>query len=222
MTPVGLRNFENRLERMVEGTFSRVFKSGVRPVELGRRMVREMDGKRSIGVSGKTVAPNDFTIRLSDTDRTELEPIHESLVRELCDTAREHARDEGYTFVGPISVNFETDEGLHTGNFNVAARLVEAEGGVAVGSLILPNGQRVILGEYVLSIGRLPECTIALGDPNVSRRHAEIRPAGAGYRLTDLGSTNGTLVNGQRVHEHQLTDGDVVQFGATEIVFTES
>jgi hypothetical protein len=207
---------------MVEGTFSRVFKSGVRPVELGRRMVREMDGKRSIGVSGKTVAPNDFTIRLSETDRAELEPIHDSLVRELCDTAREHARDEGYTFVGPISVNFEGDESLHTGNFHVAARLVEAEGGAAVGSLILPNGQRVVLGEYLLSIGRLPECTITLGDPNVSRRHAEIRPAGAGYRLTDLGSTNGTLVNGQRVHEHQLVDGDVVQFGATEIVFTES
>jgi hypothetical protein len=54
---------------MVEGTFSRVFKSGVRPVELGRRMVREMDGKRSIGVSGKTVAPNDFTISLSESDR---------------------------------------------------------------------------------------------------------------------------------------------------------
>jgi hypothetical protein len=207
---------------MVEGTFSRVFKSGVRPVELGRRMVREMDGKRSIGVSGKTVAPNDFTISLSESDRTELEPMHDSLVRELCDTAREHARDEGYTFVGPIAVTLETDEGLHTGNFHVVARLVEAEGGAAVGSLILPNSQRVVLGEYLLSIGRLPECTITLGDPNVSRRHAEIRPAGTGYRLTDLGSTNGTLVNGQRAHEHQLVDGDVLQFGATEIVFTES
>jgi hypothetical protein len=219
---VGLRNFENRLERMVEGTFSRVFKSGVRPVELGRRMVREMDGKRSIGVSGKTVAPNEFTIRLSESDRDELEPMHDSLVRELCDTAREHARDESYSFVGPITVTFETDPGLHTGNFHVAARLAEAEGGAAVGSLILPNGQRVVLGEYLLSIGRLPECTITLGDPNVSRRHAEVRPSGAGYRIVDLGSTNGTVVNGQRVHDHQLVEGDVIQFGATEIVFTES
>src|SRR5687767_4910233 len=102
-----MRNFENRLERMVEGTFSRVFKSGVRPVELGRRVVRAMDGKRSIGVSGKTVAPNEFTIRLSETDHAEFETIHDSLVRELCDTAREHARDAGYTFLGPITVELE-------------------------------------------------------------------------------------------------------------------
>jgi hypothetical protein len=219
---VGLRNFENRLERMVEGTFSRVFKSGVRPVELGRRMVREMDDKRSIGVSGKTVAPNDFTITLSETDRDELQPIHDSLVRELCDTAREHARDEGYSFLGPISVTFATDPELHTGSFHVAGKLVEAEGGVAVGSLVLPGGQRVVLGEYLLTVGRLPECTITLADPNVSRRHAEIRPSGAGYRLIDLGSTNGTLVNGRRVHEHQLVDGDTITFGATAITFVES
>jgi hypothetical protein len=219
---VGLRNFENRLERMVEGTFSRVFKSGVRPVELGRRMVREMDGKRSIGVSGKTVAPNEFTIRLSDTDSGELEPIHESLVRELCDTAREHARDSGYSFLGPITVVLEADPDLHTGSFHVVGRLAEAEGGAAVGSLVLPGGQRVVLGEYVLSIGRLDDCTITLGDPNVSRRHAEIRPAGSGYRLFDLGSTNGSLVNGQRVHEHQLIDGDELTFGATNITFAES
>jgi hypothetical protein len=219
---VGLRNFESRLERMVEGTFSRVFKSGVRPVELGRRMVREMDGRRSIGVSGKTVAPNEFTIRLSESDRAELEPIHDSLVRELCETAREHAREEGYSFLGPITVTVEGDDQLHTGSFTVAGRLVEAEGGVAVGALVLPGGQRVVLGEYLLTVGRLPECTITLGDPNVSRRHAEIRPSGAGYRLIDLGSTNGTLVNGQRVHEHQLRDGDVITFGATSITFTES
>jgi hypothetical protein len=219
---VGLRSFENRLERMVEGTFSRVFKSGVRPVELGRRMVREMDGRRSIGVSGKTVAPNEFTIRLSESDHAELEPIHDSLVRELCDTAREHARDSGYSFLGPIAVTLETDADLHTGSFTVAGRLAEAEGGAPVGSLVLPGGQRVVLGEYLLTIGRLPECTITLGDPNVSRRHAEIRPSGAGYRLVDLGSTNGTLVNGERVHEHQLRDGDTITCGATVLTFVES
>jgi Protein of unknown function (DUF3662)/FHA domain len=219
---VGLRKFETRLERLVEGTFSRVFKSGVRPVELGRRVVREMDGKRSIGVSGKPVAPNAFTIKLSQTDEVELADIHDSLVRELCDTAREHAREEGYSFLGPISVTIETDPGLHTGNFSVNARLLEAEGGAAVGALVLPTGQRVVLGEFVVSIGRLPECTITLADPNVSRHHAEIRPSGAGYRLIDLGSTNGTVVNGAKVREHDLVDGDVITFGATAITFVAS
>jgi hypothetical protein len=219
---VGLRNFEGRLERLVEGTFSRVFKSGVRPVELGRRLVREMDGKRSIGVSGRPVAPNAFTIRVSRTDHAELASIHESLVRELCDTAREHARDEGYGFLGPVTVTLEEDDSLHTGTFHVTGRLAEAEGGAPVGALVLPTGQRVVLGEFVLSVGRLPECTITLADPNVSRRHAEIRPAGAGYRLIDLGSTNGTFVNGVRVTERDLVDGDVVTFGATPITFVAS
>jgi hypothetical protein len=219
---VGLRNFEGRLERLVEGTFSRVFKSGVRPVELGRRVVREMDSKRSIGVSGKPVAPNSFAIRVSATDHQELEPIHDSLVRELCDTAREHARDEGYSFLGPISVTLDADESLHTGGFTVTGRLVEAEGGMAVGALVLPTGQRVVLGEFIVTIGRLPECTITLADPNVSRRHAEIRPAGSGYRLIDLGSTNGTLVNGIKVRERELADGDVITFGATAISFVAS
>jgi hypothetical protein len=206
----------------VEGTFARVFKSGVRPVELGRRLVREMDAKRSIGVSGKPVAPNAFRIRLSESDHGELEHIHDSLVRELCDTAREHARDEGYTFLGPVSVGLESDPSLRTGSFTVTGRLLEAEGGAAVGALVLPNGQRVVLGEYVVTVGRLPECTITLADPNVSRRHAEIRPSGAGYRILDLGSTNGTLVNGVRIHERELVDGDVITFGATALTFVAS
>jgi hypothetical protein len=181
-----------------------------------------MDGKRSIGVSGRPVAPNDFTIRVSPTDSAELASIHESLVRELCDTAREHARDEGYTFLGPVAVRIDEDDSLHTGTFHVDARLAEAEGGAPVGALVLPTGQRVVLGEFVLSVGRLPECTITLGDPNVSRRHAEIRPSGAGYRLVDLGSTNGTFVNGVRVTERELVDGDVITFGATAITFVAS
>jgi hypothetical protein len=217
-----LRNFENRLERLVDGAFSRVFKSNVRPVELGRRMVREMDFKRSIGVSGKPVAPNEFTIVLSEADHAQLATIHDSLVRELCDTAREHAREAGYSFLGPVSVALEPDPGQRAGVFSVTGRLVEAEGGAAVGALLLPTGQRVVLGEFVVTIGRLPECTITLADPNVSRRHAEIRPAGMGYRIIDLGSTNGTLVNGARVREHDLADGDVVTFGATGITFVAS
>jgi hypothetical protein len=219
---VVLRNFESRLERLVDGAFSRVFKSGVRPVELGRRMVREMDAKRSIGVSGKPVAPNAFTIRLSESDHAELASIHDSLVRELCDTAREHAREAGYSFLGPVAVAVEADAAQRPGTFAVSGRMIEAEGGAAVGALVLPTGQRVVLGEFVVTIGRLPECTITLADPNVSRRHAEIRPSGTGYRIVDLGSTNGTLVNGARVHEHELVDGDVVTFGATGITFVAS
>jgi hypothetical protein len=93
---MGIRGFERRLERLVEGAFSRAFKSGLRPVELGRRLVREMDDNRSVGVRGGTVVPNAFTVLLSASDLEQFEGVQDSLARELGDAAREHARDEGY------------------------------------------------------------------------------------------------------------------------------
>ena len=220
---VGLRGIERRLEQMVEGTFARVFKSGVRPVEIGRRLVREMDDRRSIGVNGRPVAPNAFLVRLSPEDHEQLSDIRESLTRELSNAAREHARDEGYGFLGPIMFDIQVDELLHTGQFRVLGRLAEGEGAGTVGTLVLPTGQRVVLGEFVLTIGRLPECTITLADTNVSRKHAEVRPDGAGFLLSDLGSTNGTFVNGVRITQHELSDGDVITFGGpAKITFEAS
>jgi pSer/pThr/pTyr-binding forkhead associated (FHA) protein len=78
------------------------------------------------------------------------------------------------------------------------------------------------LGEYVVSVGRQGDCTIVLADPNVSRRHAEIHPAGDGFIVIDQGSTNGTRVNGARISEHQLRDGDEVRFGNTVVHFESS
>jgi hypothetical protein len=215
---VGIAGFERRLESAVEGVFGRLFKSGLRPVEIGRRLVREMDDNRSVGVTGRIVVPNHFTVRLSADDHERLEGVEEALARELISAAREHARDEDYGFMGPVVVEFETDPRLRTGRCAVDGRMRAAEGG-ATAHLVLPTGEQVVLGEYVLSMGRLPECTITLADPNVSRRHAEIRPHADAWLLTDLQSTNGTLVNGARVTSHRLLDGDRIQVGNTVIEF---
>src|SRR5688572_24861790 len=106
---------------MVEGAFARVFRSELRPVELGRRLVREMDDNRSVGVDGRTVVPNHFTIEVSDGDHSQFAEAENALIRELCDAAREHARDEGYTFMGPVSVELQVDPSMHTGSFVVAS-----------------------------------------------------------------------------------------------------
>lgn len=214
---MGLRAIERRLERLVEGTFARMFRTGVRPVELGRRLVREMDDHRSIGVNGRVVAPNAFHIRLAPQDHEQLMAMHESLIRELVEAAREHARDENYSFVGPVTIELEATDDLYTGQFSMSAKL--AEGAGRIGTIVLPSGERISLGEFVATIGRLPECTVTLVDTNVSRHHAEIRPDGTKYRVVDLGSTNGTFVNGARVAEHPLADGDVITCGSTKIVF---
>ena len=207
---------------MVEGVFARAFRSGLRPVELGRRMVREIDDNRTVDVRGRTVVPNHFMVQVSPDDNERFADIHDTLVRELCDAAREHARDEGYTFLGPVEVELVADERMHTGAFQIEGRLREGTGGSGAGSLLLPTGERVVLGEHTISVGRMPESNIVLADPNVSRNHAEIRPRGTGYVVIDLSSTNGTKVNGIRVQEQELVDGDELQFGNTRIRFEAS
>jgi hypothetical protein len=219
---VGISSFEQRIERGVEGFFGRIFRSGLRPIELGRKLVRDMEANRTVGVNGRTLVPNAFTFELSGTDMEQLEDMANQLRRDLADAAREHARDEHYAFAGPVEVELEVGEKVRPGLFRLSSRFKESEGGAAVGSVVLPEGQRVPLGEYVVSIGRGADCTIVLGDPNVSRRHAEIRPAGDGFVLVDLASTNGSRVNHVRVTERALTDGDELQFGNTVFRFEAS
>ena len=219
---MAISGFEKRLEKMVEGTFARVFRSGLRPVEIGRRLAREMDANRTVGVSGRTEVPNHFVVWLSPSDHEQFEEMRSALVRELCDAAREHARAEGYAFVGPIQVEMRASDKFRTGSFAIETAMVEAVGGAGAGSLVLPTGQRVSLGASTVTIGRLVDCNIQLHDPNVSRHHAEIRPSGDGYVLHDLGSTNGSRVNGLRVTQHLLDEGDEILIGNTRMLFEAS
>lgn len=219
---MGIKGFESRLERAVEGTFSRLFRSGLSPVEFGRKLVREMDARRTVGVGGRTIVPNAYRFGISVADHEQLADLLGTLRRELADAAREHARDEGYGFVGPVEVLIEVDDSLRAGVADLDARFAEGDSGLPPGSLLLPTGDRVPLGEYVVTIGRANDCTIVLADPNVSRHHAEVRPAGDGFVVVDQGSTNGTKVNDVRVAEHQLSDGDEVRFGNTVMQFQAS
>ncbi|MCB1271645.1 MAG: FHA domain-containing protein [Microthrixaceae bacterium] len=220
---MGIRGFESRLEKAVEGTVSRIFRGAVKPVEFARKLQREMDSHRSVGVDGNTIAPNHYAFWVSEADYSQLADILQTLSRELADTARRHARDEGYRFVGPVEVTVEADAGVRQGVLSVEGRFIESADARMPGSLMLPTGDRVPLGEYTVSIGRQHDCTVVLADPNVSRRHAEVAPSGTGFAVTDLGSTNGTVVNGSRITgTKQLTDGDEVRFGNTVMHFEAS
>jgi FHA domain-containing protein len=200
---MGLQRFERRLERLVEGGFGKAFRTGLQPVEIGRRLVRELESGRSLGVRG-TVAPNHFVVRISDTDLARFEGFQDALVSELCETVRDSARSSDYRFVGPVDVSLEVDPRF------------------GVGALVLPDGRRVQLGDDPVRIGRLPDCAIALSDTQVSRHHAEVRRDERGFAVFDLGSLNGTTVNGVAVQEHALADGDVISVGETAIRYEES
>src|SRR3954453_20808714 len=166
---MGLQQFERRLERLVEGAFAKAFRSGLQPVELGRRLSREMDLQRTVGVHG-LIAPNKFSVALSPTDAEHFASFSDALVRELSEAVREHARDEGYQFVGPVTVELDTDDSIGKGEFLVAGEIVEGPGGHAAGSLAMPDGSRITLGDEPVTIGRQAECDIVLSDTNVSRR----------------------------------------------------
>ena len=100
---MGLQQFEERLERLVEGTLAKPFRSNLQPVEIGRRLTREMDLHRRVGVRG-LIAPNAFAVTLSPADVSRFANFIDALSRELSDAAREHAKIESYSFVGPVEV----------------------------------------------------------------------------------------------------------------------
>jgi FHA domain-containing protein len=215
---MGLQQFEERLERLVEGTLAKPFRSNLQPVEIGRRLTREMDLHRRVGVRG-LIAPNAFVVTLAPADVERFSNFIDALSRELSDAAREHARVEGYSFVGPVEVEVFESADFKAGRFTVVAEVREGADGGFLAELVMPDGRRVAIGADPLVIGRLPECGVVLQDSNVSRRHAELRRVGEGVVLTDLGSTNGTRVNGATVREQILTSGDEVGVGSTRLIF---
>ena len=215
---MGLQQFEERLERLVEGTLAKPFRSNLQPVEIGRRLIREMDLHRRVGVRG-LIAPNAFAVTLAPADVSRFSNFIDALSRELSDAAREHARIETYSFVGPVEVEIYESADLKAGRFIVTAEVRESEDGGFLAELVLTDGRRVQIGAEPLVIGRLPECGVVLADSNVSRRHAELRRAGDSVVLTDLGSTNGTRVNGAPIRERVLASGDEVSVGSTKLIF---
>jgi hypothetical protein len=216
---------------MVEGFFATAFRSGLQPVELAKRILREMDAGKSVGVKG-VWAPNHFVFTLSSEDAERFQQVEGALVSELKQVVRDAAAERGWGLVGPPEIEFRTDDSLGRGQFGCEATLVEGEpepapapstaGGEAV-IVLLEEGQEARtyqLHKQSVAIGRLPECDIVISDPGASRRHATItREDGSEYVLTDLGSTNGTLVNDEPVGEHVLSDGDRITIGNTVLEF---
>ena len=214
-----MQGFERRLEKLVEGTFGKAFRSGLQPVEVGRKVTRALDDERTMGVDGVPIAPNNIGVYLSHEDFDRFSAFADALARELAEVAREHARDEGYHFVGPVTVTLVADDELRAGECDIAAEVHE---GTRVGSLVLPDGRRFALGEKSVTLGRVSDCDVVLADPRASRRHAEIQPVGHGFVISDLGSMNGTVVNGTPIREHPLSDGDEIRLGSTVLHFEAS
>lgn len=229
-----LRRFERRLEKVFEEPFSRVFKAGVHPLEIARRLVREIEDGKALGVN-ETLAPNCYRVVLSPEDYQRLSGYLGRLSAELESLAMSYTNDRGYYLVSKPRMLFEADSGLKEGEFLIRASLEEAAergrveaGGAAqaekrLGMLTVRRGAQAgssfLLEVPRVGIGRAEGNDIVLDDPKVSRFHAEIERVPTGYVLRDLESTNGTRVAGRRVKERLLEDGDSVAVGGTEMRF---
>src|SRR5690242_1155461 len=121
-----LRNIESKLESLFEGVFGRAFRTNVQPVELARKLVKEMDDHRTVSVS-RVYVPNEYTVYLSPGDRDQFDSYEDNLRSELQEYLSEHARREDYALLSPARVLMETDADLDVGEFGIATRMVHPD-----------------------------------------------------------------------------------------------
>lgn len=232
-----LRTFEKGLETVVEGFFARALPGGgVQPIELGKRMVRAMGEEQVKGADGNVYVPNEFTFTLGRKDFERLEQIEATLKKELGAVARRAASAEKWHLVGSPHITLAASPKGRSGTFQVEATFHESvrpepEAGPQTQLIqmsLAADAELVQIGRtshtWPLSkdeivIGRSDGCDVMVGDPGLSRRHAEIRREGDEWVLIDLGSTNGTEVNGRRINRHRLTPGDRLLLGETVLEF---
>lgn len=229
-----LDNVERGIERVVRGAFSSGSSGRVEPLELAIALRRELDERSFTVGQGRTLAPNVFTARLSDSDFKRAQDWGAPLAEELCDVVIKHARSQSYTLQGAVRVSFTRDSALKPGVFEVDSATEKAEAPAArqaapptprqgpgrMQPVLDIDGQRYSLNAPSVVLGRSSEADILVDDTGVSRRHLEIRTENGNSRAIDLGSTNGSFVNGQKVQgEADLTDGSTIAMGRTRITF---
>ena len=214
--------FESAVERGVNGAFSRVFRSGIKPVDITTAIRRAMDESVQEVSASRIIAANHFSVYASRTDLTSLEASLDVLADEFAQQATEHAAANSYSLLGPVT----TDASEPSGTLKVDAENRRGPAAPATASSASPehpiidvDGEKWLLTEPVTVIGRGSEADIVVNDSGVSRRHLELRITPTGVIATDLGSTNGTFVEGHRIDAATLLDGNQIVIGRTKILF---
>lgn len=221
-----LDRFEHAVERSVNSAFSRVFRSGLKPVDITSALRDSMDSNTTELSEGRIISPNVFHIHMAQSDLGTLGANLDVLSEEFSAHATAYAHQQGYALLGPIDISFSSDTTQTTGRLIIDAS--NKQGSVAPATAVSPspehpiievNGERWLLKEDVTIIGRGSESHIVVDDSGVSRRHLELRVTPTGVIATDLGSTNGTFVEGNKIDAATLLDGNLITIGRTEIMF---
>ena len=230
MTMSVLDRFEKSVEGAVNGVFSKFGSKDLQPVDLSSALEREIDNEAMPVGRDRTVAPNEYRFKLSTPDFDHIEQWgSETLADELADNLTNYARSQHYAFVGPVVVIFEEDLDLAKGSFKLTAASVQGNA-VPVTTdaqnqdcpLLEINGSQYLLTKEKTVLGRGSGCDIVIDDPGISRKHLEIDITPNGVIARDLGSTNGTYVEGHQVPAATLLDGNTITIGRTRILYWAS
>lgn len=222
-----LDRFERGVENVVSSVFSKAFRAEVKPVEIASAIRRDMDNKSAAVSRDRTVAPNEFSVALSPSDLKRVQEFgQDTLAGEMVAAATDHATSQSYSFVGPVEVGFVEEENLSTGRFRIKAATqrgnvapAAATNATTTHPILDIDGRRFLLTGEVTVIGRGSNADIVLDDSGVSRRHLEIRVTPRGVIAKDLGTTNGTFVEGHRISAATLIDGNTITMGRTRMMF---
>lgn len=212
-----LDSFERGLERAVNGAFAKTFRSGIQPVDIASALRSELDTKAAVVSRERILVPNTLTVLLSSGDAEKMRALGSALQDELTTLVTKHARAQGYSFAGPLSITLSRDERLSTGQLRVESST--AAGRVSWSAVVDVEGKRHPLTAARTVIGRGSDADITIADAGTSRKHVEILWDGERAMVRDLGSTNGTKLNGRKVGEAPLPPDGTVTIGRTDIVF---
>jgi hypothetical protein len=225
-----LRALENRLAGWWESLGRRSVGASLQPVEIAKKLLKEMSAHKKVSVR-RVYVPNRYMVYLSPTDWNSLSAMEQALTEEWSQYLEEKALERGYSLVGRPVVRIEVDENLRAGQLQIHSRFSEDERSEPTRhfqpwrKLTL----RVLRGpdsglaysfdqkEAEIHIGRRSTCQVVLRDLNVSRQHAVIERRSDTFWINDLGSVNGTWVNGKPVERHMLQSGDRIRVGDTEM-----
>jgi len=212
-----LDSFEKGLERAVNGAFAKTFKSGLQPVEITSALRRELDTKAAVVARDRILVPNKFSVRLSHTDFERMSTLGPTLIDELIQQVQRHAAAQHYSFAGGISIRFAEHPGLSQGMIEIESTNVQ--GAVSWTPVLDIGGKRYPIARSHTVIGRGSDADITVEDTGISRKHVEILWDGARAQVNDLGSTNGSQLNGNPVTRAPLPPDSIIDIGRTRIVF---
>lgn len=222
--------FERAVSHGVKASFSKLSNSTIKDVDIITQIRNAMEDGKSELSGNRIVAPNEYTVLLNQSDYQNLQASNSQvLAEELAQEATRYAYEQNYVFVGPVEVVFHPDVQRNLGSLEVTSTIrrgpaapVTSVGASPSHPIIDIEGQQWLLAEPVTVIGRGSEADIVVHDPGVSRRHLEIRITPTGVIATDLGSTNGSYVEGHRIDAATLVDANEITIGRTHIRFWTS